>query len=61
MPLFERKLNQRTLREKLDKARQRERFGEALAVLDKLETLEPNASRWPHKRGRPPRGGHPCV
>ncbi len=51
MPLFGRRPNQRTLREKLDKAQRRERFNEALAILDKLQALEPSASRWPHKRG----------
>lgn len=51
MPLFERKPNQRTLRDKLERAQRRERFTEALAVLDELQRLEPKASRWPHKRG----------
>jgi CRP-like cAMP-binding protein len=51
MPLFGRKPSQRTLRDKLDKAQRRERFNEALAILDKLQMLEPSASRWPHKRG----------
>lgn len=41
----------RTLKEKLERAVERDRTREALEVLDQLELAEPDKARWPHRRG----------
>jgi CRP-like cAMP-binding protein len=41
----------RTLKEKLERAVERDRSREALEVLDQLEVAEPDKARWPHRRG----------
>lgn len=46
-----RRKKSRKLKEKLSKAIQKERFGEALRLYDSLQTLEPTEPRWPHREG----------
>ncbi len=41
----------RQLKEKLERAAERERPREALELLDQLEAVEPDKARWPHRRG----------
>ncbi len=41
----------RALRERLTDAVRDKRYDEAVMLLGRLESLEPTAARWPHKRG----------
>ncbi len=41
----------RQLRDRLQKALERERHGEALRIYEALERIEPNEPRWPHRKG----------
>lgn len=41
----------RQLKEKLERAAEREKPREALEILDQLEAVEPDKARWPHRRG----------
>ena len=46
-----RRKNSRKLKEKLSKAIQKERFGDALRLYDSLQELEQSEPRWPHRKG----------
>ncbi|MDH3845477.1 MAG: Crp/Fnr family transcriptional regulator, partial [Myxococcales bacterium] len=41
----------RQLRDKLQKALEKERYGEALGIYEALQTVEPSEPRWPHRKG----------